>query len=178
MGQRRLQSIDRRVGPAQLAEFARFFADEVRAGSYPFVDFSASSARERWHQRIYRDPRIDIWLISWLPAQGTELHDHGGSSGAFTVLTGTLTESVPCGYADGRVQIRDTPRAAGSSVKFGRHYIHDVRNTGTDAAISVHAYSPPLSSMTYYDLAGGDLVAGKTVGTDDPEPSVPVRVAS
>ena len=175
MGQRRLQSIDRRVDPAQLAEFAGFFADEVRAGSYPFVDFNAD---ERWHQRIYRDPRIDIWLISWLPAQGTELHDHGGSSGAFTVLTGTLTESVPCGYADGRVQIRDTPRAAGSSVKFGRHYIHDVRNTGTDAAISVHAYSPPLSSMTYYDLAGGDLVAGKTVGTDDPEPSVPVRVAS
>ena len=71
------------------------------------------------------------------------------------MLSGTLTESVPCGYADGRVQIRDTERAAGSSVKFGRHYIHDVRNAGADAAISVHAYSPPLSSMTYYDVAGG-----------------------
>ena len=156
-------------------EFARFYADEVRAGAYPFVDFDE---HERWHQRIYRDKCIDIWLISWLPSQGTELHDHGGSSGAFTVLTGALTESVPCGYGDGRVQIRDTERAAGDAVKFGRHYIHDVRNTGTQAAISVHAYSPPLSSMTYYDLAGGDLVAAKTVLTDDPEPAVPVRVAS
>ncbi len=69
-------------------------------------------------------------------------------------------------------------RAAGDAVKFGRHYIHDVRNTGEQAAISVHAYSPPLSSMTYYDLAAGDLVAAKTVLTDDPEPTVPVRVAS
>ena len=175
MSHRRLRSADRPVDPAQLAEFTQFFADEVRAGCYPFVDFDAE---ERWHQRIYRDPRIDIWLISWLPSQGTELHDHGGSSGAFTVLSGTLTESVPCGYADGRVQIRDTERAAGSSVKFGRHYIHDVRNAGADAAISVHAYSPPLSSMTYYGVAGGDLVAARTVLTDDPEPSVPVRVAS
>jgi hypothetical protein len=172
---RRLQSIDRPVSPGHLMEFARFYADEVRAGAYPFVDFDE---HERWHQRIYRDKRIDIWLISWLPTQGTELHDHGGSSGAFTVLSGALTESVPCGYADGRVQIRDTERAAGNTVKFGRHYIHDVRNTGTQAAISVHAYSPPLSSMTYYDVAGGDLVAAKTVLTDDPEPTVPVRVAS
>ncbi len=156
-------------------EFACFYADEVRAGRYPFLSFDE---QERWHQRIYRDQRIDIWLISWLPSQGTELHDHGGSSGAFSVLSGTLTESVPCGYADGRVQIRDTARPAGETVKFGRHYIHDVRNCGVEAAISVHAYSPPLSSMTYYDVAGGDLVAARSVLTDDPEPSVPLRVAS
>ena len=116
----------------------------------------------RWHQRIYRDPRIDIWLISWLPTQGTQLHDHGGSSGAFTVLSGTLTESVPCGYADGRVHIRETSAWPGSRVTFGRHYIHDVHNAGTEAAISVHAYSPPLSAMTFYDVAAGDLVAVET----------------
>jgi hypothetical protein len=172
---RRLRSTDRPVDPAQLAEFTRFFADEVRAGQYPFVDFDLD---ERWHQRIYRDPRIDIWLISWLPTQGTQLHDHGGSSGAFTVLSGTLTESVPCGYADGRVQIRDDERAAGAAVTFGKHYIHDVHNAGSEAAISVHAYSPPLSAMTFYDVCGGDLVAVETLATDDPEPSVPIRIAS
>jgi hypothetical protein len=172
---RRLHSTDRPVDPRQLVEFSRFFADEVRAGKYPFVDFDAD---ERWHQRIYRDPRIDIWLISWLPTQGTQLHDHGGSSGAFTVLSGTLTESVPCGYADGRVRIRDDERPAGASVRFGRHYIHDVRNTSEAAAISVHAYSPPLSAMTFYDVRAGDLVAVETMATEDPEPSVPLRVAS
>jgi predicted metal-dependent enzyme (double-stranded beta helix superfamily) len=170
-----LQSTDRPVGTAQLREFAGFFADEIRSGKYPFVDFDED---ERWHQRLYRDPRIDIWLISWLPTQGTQLHDHGGSSGAFTVLDGSLTESVPSGYADGRVRIRDIERASGDTVAFGRHYIHDVRNTGTEAAVSVHAYSPPLSSMTFYDISAGDLVAVETLATDDPEPDVAQRLAS
>jgi hypothetical protein len=172
---RLLQSLDGRVDPARLVEFTTLYAAEVAAGKYPFVDFDEHA---RWHQRVYRDPRVDIWLISWLPTQGTELHDHGGSSGAFTVLTGTLTELVPSGYADGRLRVRETKRAAGQSARFGRRYIHDVRNAGAEPAISVHAYSPPLQSMTYYDISGGDLTATRTVATDDPEPLVPVRLAS
>src|SRR6202000_3108568 len=110
-----------------LIEFTRFFADEVSAGRYPFIRYDAD---ERWHQRVYRDLRMDIWLISWLPSQGTELHDHGGSSGAFTVLRGTLTEAVPS-----QAGIRDTERSAGVSVGFGPHYIHDVRNLGGAPAV-------------------------------------------
>ena len=34
------------------------------------------------------------WLLSWLPGQGTGLHDHGGSAGAFAVVRGTLHERV------------------------------------------------------------------------------------
>src|SRR5690349_14507437 len=69
--------------PLQLIEFTRFYADEVANGMYPYIDYDPD---QRWHQRIYRDRRVDIWLISWLPTQGTQLHDHGGSSGAFSVL--------------------------------------------------------------------------------------------
>jgi len=75
----------------QLVEFTRFVADEVRSGRYPFVEFDEQA---RWHRRIYRDQRVDVWLISWLPDQGTQLHDHGGSSGSFTVISGVLAESV------------------------------------------------------------------------------------
>jgi hypothetical protein len=150
----------------ELAELTRFYADEVASGEYPWIEFHAE---ERWHQRLYRDRRLDVWLISWLPEQGTRLHDHGGSSGAFTVLSGTLTESVPSGYQDARMQVRDTALSAGSSVRFGRHYIHDVRNLAQRPAISVHAYSPPLTSMTFYDVADGDLITAETVPTDRPE---------
>jgi cysteine dioxygenase type I len=149
--------------PLPLIELTRFYADEVRDGRYPYIDFDAD---ERWHQRIYRDRRVDVWLISWLPSQGTELHDHGGSSGSYTVLSGTLTEAVVGG---GRR--RDPRRAAGESVGFGARYVHDVRNLDETAAVSVHAYSPPLTSMTYYDLAGGRLQPIRTLATDDPEPS-------
>ena len=36
-----------------------------------------------------------IWLLSWLPGQGTDLHDHGGSAGAFAVARG----SSPSGWS-------------------------------------------------------------------------------
>lgn len=151
---------------AELSDLVRFYAEEVAGGRYPWVRFDAD---ERWHQRLYRDRRVDIWLISWLPEQGTRLHDHGRSAGAFTVLTGTLTESVPSGFQDVRMRVRDTKRSAGSTVRFGRHYIHDVRNLEQCPAVSVHAYSPPLTSMTYYDVAEGNLVAAATVSTERTE---------
>lgn len=157
------------VPRARLLELTRLYGDEVRSGKFPWIDFDPD---ERWHQRIYRDPRVDIWLISWLPEQGTQLHDHGGSSGAFTVLTGTLTEAVPSGRSE--VSIRDAVRPAGHSVGFGPRYVHDVRNLGTEAAVSVHAYSPPLTTMTYYDLDGGDLVPIRSLATDDPEPQLQI----
>ena len=147
----------------QLTEFTRFFADEVGSGKYPYIDFDPE---QRWHQRIYRDRRVDVWLISWLPTQGTQLHDHGGSSGSFTVLSGVLTEAVVTG---GSV-LRDYQRAAGSTVGFGAHYVHDVRNLADEPAVSVHAYSAPLTSMTYYDLADGELSPIATLATEDPEP--------
>ena len=113
------------LDPIQLIEFTRFYADEVAAGRYPYVDYDPE---QRWHQRIYRDPRMDIWLISWLPEQGTELHDHGGSAGSFTVLSGALTEAVVTSGT-----LRDTTRRGGDSVGFGAHYVHDVRNVSRRA---------------------------------------------
>jgi quercetin dioxygenase-like cupin family protein len=154
----------------QLIEFTRFYADEVAAGRYPYVDYDSE---HRWHQRIYRDPRMDIWLISWLPEQGTELHDHGGSAGSFTVLSGTLTEAVVTSGT-----LHDTTRRSGSSVGFGAHYVHDVRNVSDAPAVSVHAYSPPLTTMTYYDLNDGKLSPIASLATDDPEPAFALRVAS
>ena len=157
--------------PIQLIEFTRFFADEVERGDYPYVDFDPE---QRWHQRVYRDRRVDVWLISWLPTQGTQLHDHGGSAGSFTVLSGTLTEAVVTGGSS----ILDHERGAGESVGFGAHYVHDVRNTSDAPAISVHAYSPPLTTMTYYDLAEGKLETIASLATDDPEPEFAVQQAS
>jgi quercetin dioxygenase-like cupin family protein len=156
--------------PLTLIEFSRFFADEVRAGKYPFIDYDA---QDRWHQRIYRDQRMDVWLISWLPTQGTQLHDHGGSAGSFTVLRGSLTETLVSRRRDASVTLTDVQRRAGDSVGFGARYVHDVRNLSDEPAVSVHVYSAPLSSMTYYDVADGVLSALTTVETDDPEAAPP-----
>ncbi|MFL6163408.1 MAG: cysteine dioxygenase [Jatrophihabitantaceae bacterium] len=156
------------LNPIQLLDFTRFVADEVAAGRYPYVRYTEA---ERWHQRLYRDRRVDLWLISWLPSQGTDLHDHGGSAGAFTVLAGELAEAVHQPAPAGT--LLEVARRAGDSAGFGPHYVHDVRNRSDQPAVSVHAYSPPLTSMSFYDLdAGGALTPLLTLAADHPEPAV------
>jgi hypothetical protein len=162
------------LDPVQLVEFTRFLADEVRSGHYPFVEFDPQT---RWHQRIYRDPRVDVWLISWLPEQGTQLHDHGGSAGAFTVISGVLAEAVYIRSGRDAGLLREREHNAGRSIGFDRQYVHDVRNLSDAPAISVHAYSSPLTSMTFYDVHEGELDELATLVTDDPEPGVrPTRL--
>lgn len=107
-------------------------------------------ADRRWYERLYQDSDYDIWVISWLPGQSTGFHDHGDSAGAFVVAIGTLQEHRP-GQAPHAIK-PGMPRA------FGPDYRHDVRNESPAPAISIHAYSPPLSEMNEYELEESRLV--------------------
>jgi quercetin dioxygenase-like cupin family protein len=96
-----------------------------------------------------------LWLISWPPGARTGWHDHGTATGAFTVLRGRLVEHS---WADGGVVVRGL--GAGDSHAFAGGHIHDVRNDD-EPALSLHAYSPRLATMTRYAVTGGRLeIAG------------------
>ena len=157
---------------ADLAALTREVADDVRAGLHEVHADSES----RWHVRLRCDDEVDVWLISWTQEQGTQLHDHGVSSGAFTVVSGTLSEAV---WTPGAEVLTETERHEGDAVIFGEHYVHDVRNVHAETAVSVHAYSPPLTQMNYYDVDGHQLTRLASVWTDDPEAPAPdLRAAS
>jgi rhodanese-related sulfurtransferase/mannose-6-phosphate isomerase-like protein (cupin superfamily) len=127
-------------------------------------------ADRRWYERLYFGPDYDLWLIAWLPGQSTGFHHHGTSSGAFVVTTGFLEEHRPSGRT--RIVRPGKPRA------FGPKYAHDVRNASLAPAISIHAYSPPLTEMNEYEFEGGRLIrrddASQGAGTDDPRSHAPV----
>ncbi|MFD8080257.1 cysteine dioxygenase [Kitasatospora sp. NPDC059722] len=121
------------------------------------------STDERWYRRLVADDDHEVWLISWLPGQSTGFHDHGGSRGAFTVALGEL-EELSLGGPDQGLLIRRVP--AGTARAFGPEYVHDVRNTASGPAVTLHAYSPPLSSMAHYDLRAGGLVRTSEEGPE------------
>ncbi|GAA1812557.1 hypothetical protein GCM10009682_37280 [Luedemannella flava] len=110
-------------------------------------------AERRWYARLGAGPDHEAWLLTWLPGQETDLHDHGGSAGAFLVVTGEITESL---VGDGG--LADTTLRAGTVREFGAHHIHRVANRGVVPAISVHVYAPALTAMTRYRLDRGVLV--------------------
>ncbi|SDN88124.1 Cysteine dioxygenase type I [Klenkia soli] len=104
-----------------------------------------------------------IWLLSWLPGQGTPLHDHGSSAGAFAVARGTLTERVVSRGTGSTPHQSTADLAAGRVRFFGPHYVHQVVNTLHDPAVSVHVYAPRLSLMNTYRIDDSGLVR---IGTE------------
>jgi len=98
--------------------------------------------------RLVATDAYEAWAIGWTQGQGVRLHDHGPSAGAIVVADGELTEVLPCrggGEAVERAlgpgRVRDLPVGT----------VHDVVNRSVLPATSLHVYSPPLTTMTYYD---------------------------
>lgn len=99
-----------------------------------------------------------MWLLSWLPGQGTPLHDHGASAGAFLVVRGALTERVVAARRYRPVRESTAQPTGGRARRFGPHHVHQVTNTGDEPAVSVHVYAPRLTEMGTYAVRGGRLV--------------------
>ncbi|MFJ8578169.1 cysteine dioxygenase [Micromonospora sp. NPDC093277] len=137
-----------RTDPSDLLAVAARWADP--AGWPVRLRFDPT---ERWYARLAAGDGPEVWALSWLPGQGTDLHDHGGSSGAFRVVVGTLTEET---VRDGR--LRPHRLDAGAGRRFGARHVHVVTNRGDRPAVSVHVYRPALRHMTRYRLVAGQLV--------------------
>lgn len=151
-------------------------ADDVLRGRYDHVlPAGGIPADERWFARLHSDDELDVWLISWVPGEATELHDHSGSLGALTLLSGALHESRWAGD-----ELRQRTLTAGDQAAFPLGWVHDVTwapPPGEPAVVhgptlSVHAYSPPLTAMSYYDITDHNTLRRvRTELTDTPEAS-------
>ena len=146
-----LSSTSAPVSPVQLAQVALRIADHPGQ----WLSLVRYDPARRWYRRLTRDAEHEIWLLSWLPGQQTGFHDHGTSAGAFAVARGFLCEQAAPG---GRPEPSGRPLAPGAVRSFGPAYVHDVRNESAWPAVSIHAYSPPLSSMRRYRIAAGGVL--------------------
>jgi hypothetical protein len=148
-----------RLTPAQLRDVTRKYAAQPETWT-PLLRYVDD---DHWSIRVHAGENLDIWLITWLRSQSTSLHDHGNSAGAFTVVGGRLREYQATGD---RLAVRED-----SSRSFGVGYVHDVYNPYDEAAVSIHAYSPPLTSMSYYEETESGLSLLRTDATVIPEGS-------
>jgi hypothetical protein len=138
----------RRVDPATVAR---------RLGAVAQWPTSAS-VRDRSWRLIAQTGEFDAWLIAWPSGASADLHDHGGSRGALHVISGCLVETIPRRDDRGSVVLARREVHTGATLAFGAGHVHDVRNEGASHALSLHVYSPPLTSMIYYERSGDRLI--------------------
>jgi predicted metal-dependent enzyme (double-stranded beta helix superfamily) len=138
--------------PANPAEIALRLAAQPTLWR-PLVEFDLDA---RYYTRLAAQPDFEAWLLTWLPGQATEWHDHGGSAGAFLTLQGTLTEERAELRAGGNPRVIPTARelAAGTLRTFGARHIHRVSNSSAEAAVSLHVYAPELHEMNHFRRDG------------------------
>jgi predicted metal-dependent enzyme (double-stranded beta helix superfamily) len=118
---------------------------------------------ERNCASLHADEHVGVWVISWMPGQDTGFHDHAGSHGAVAVVAGHVREERP---PWGRLA-RVLDAGADEAFTFDDADIHRVLAVGTEPAVTVHVYSPPLIAMTVYRLGEDGAVESQTVRWDE-----------
>jgi predicted metal-dependent enzyme (double-stranded beta helix superfamily) len=102
----------------------------------------------RRYRLLYEDDRIDVWVLSWMPGQGTGFHDHEISGVGLAVAQGMIVERqmlLPSGATRLELRVGDTRQGPPG-------YIHSVAWGEGAPAVSIHAYSPPLMKVGQYKV--------------------------
>lgn len=132
---------------------------------------AAAAQHHRWEPLVrYTDPRLrllletrddmELRLLTWAPGQGTGFHDHGGSSGAFMVVRGSITETI----VEGSTAFTASRLDEGQVSSWVDDVVHDMTNTFADGAVTIHAYRPVLKRLTRFEVVDGRLRPLVTTG--------------
>lgn len=147
---------ERDLTPAELELYVRELADRPEL----WIDRVRHDPEQRVYDELLGDAHLTAWLICWVDEQDTGFHDHDVSAGAVAVVGGRVHEE--------RLTIGGQPQrrsfAAGDAFHFSPHDIHRVRHAGSDPAVTLHAYSPPLARMGAYVVGPDGVLERRTQG--------------
>ena len=138
------------LGPDELERLARDIVERPELWA-PLV---RNDPDRRRYELIYEDERIDAWVLSWMPGQGTGFHDHYISSVGLCCALGGVREDLMV-YGQDELQLHLRP---GHSRQGGPGYIHRVRHEVGGPAVTIHVYSPRLDWVGQYRLGDGGVV--------------------
>ena len=125
---------------------------------------------QRIFERVLDEAEVEAWLICWMPGHDTGFHDHDLSSGAVTVVSGSVQEErLGIGTTTSNVY------GQGETFDFTASEIHRVVHSGPDPTVTLHAYSPRLRRLGAYAFTPGGPLRRHPLGYG--EELRPVRVA-
>jgi predicted metal-dependent enzyme (double-stranded beta helix superfamily) len=148
----------RDLSGAELRDFVSRLAEQPEL----WIDLVTHDPARRHFEELLCDAHLSVWLICWMDDHDTGFHDHDLSAGAVAVVSGRVREE--------RLVLGGPPRdrlfAVGEAFHFSAADIHRVRHAGSDPAVTLHAYSPPLTRMGAYYVDGDGVLARQSLSQD------------
>jgi mannose-6-phosphate isomerase-like protein (cupin superfamily) len=134
-------------------ELKRFVAD-LAAMPELWRHLVRHTSDARVYERIWDDARVNAWVICWSEDQDTGFHDHDQSAAGIAVMSGHVREQRLRLGADPETRVV----GAGSTFFVPATAIHRVLHAGSTPAVTIHAYSPPLTRTGAYEIGpAGEL---------------------
>ena len=156
-----LASVPRPRGRDLLGPELQTFVAELADRPELWIHFVKHDSTQRLYEELISDDHLTAWLICWMDDHDTGFHDHDRSAGAVAVVSGAVCEE--------RLAIDGPPRkrtcAVGDTFHFSPADIHRVRHTGSDPAVTLHVYSPPLERMGAYAVDDDGVLARHPVSS-------------
>src|ERR1700733_8999605 len=117
----------------------------------------------RVYEQIVDDADVNAWVICWSEDQDTGYHDHDESSAAIAVISGQVRED--------RLRLGGEPRSrvlgAGEVFTVPAGAIPRVLHAGEAPAVTIHAYSPPLTRTGAYRIGEGGELERELLSNED-----------
>ena len=130
---------------SELEEFVRTLAErpELWQRHVHHID------QVRVYAQIWDDEDVNAWVICWSEDQDTGFHDHDASAAGIIVIDGQVRdERLRLGAAPSSRVVRP-----GQLISMPPQAIHRVLHHGEGPAVTIHAYSPPLTRTGAYHVA-------------------------
>ena len=134
-------------------ELERFVAG-LAATPEAWQQFVTHAGDARAYEQIWDDEEVNAWVICWSEDQDTGFHDHDDSAAAIVVLDGEVREERLRLAAQPEVRIA----RSGTTLLVEPTAIHRVLHSGHGPAITIHAYSPPLTRTGAYLIGPGGVL--------------------
>jgi len=109
-------------------------AHDLAAAASRWEPLLRFDAERRFTTRLPGPEGVEVWLATWLPGQRSDLHDHGRTAAALTVVRGVLVEHRTAAGQD----LPPMELGPGAVAVLEPGVLHRVANAGTVPAVSIH----------------------------------------
>ena len=144
----------------------------VGAGSSEIIHAQAPAlaTRQVFQTDLNNLPGQEVLLYAstWQPGFRLPLHMHPEGHELIYVVEGELLETSGRLDADGG--LREQRLTTGTALAFGRGHVHWVVNPAPKLATSLHVYSPPLTTMDFYETEPDSTFRRLRTELADPRP--------